>query len=69
MVGMSPSFCPETRKSLAKPTLIPPLVGDLVVLRPGGPRTCQAVSKEVRGSPELQNGGPRGLGEAWIMTF
>ena len=49
MVGMSPSFCPETRKSLAKPTLIPPLVGDLVVLRHGGPRRCQAVSKEVSG--------------------
>ena len=30
---------------------------------------CPRRSQEVRGSLELQNGGPRALGEAWIMTF
>ena len=48
--------------------MIPPLFGDsgdLVVLCPGGPQLRSRRSQEVRGSPELQNGGLRALEEAW----
>ena len=37
------------RLQVAKPTLIPPLVGDLVVSSPGGCRRCRAASQEVSG--------------------
>jgi hypothetical protein len=48
-----------------------PIVGDfydfgyLVVLCPGGSELRPWRSQEVRGSPELQNGGLRALEEAW----
>ena len=57
-----------------KPTLIPPLFGDsgdLVVLCPGGSRGVELRprrSQDVRGSPQLQKGGLRALGEAWMTT-
>ena len=36
---------------------------------PGGVELRPRRSQEVRGSPELQNGGLRALEEAWMMTF
>ena len=36
---------------------------------PGGVQLGPRRSQEVRGSLELQNGGLRALGEAWMMTF
>ena len=36
---------------------------------PGGIELRPRRSKEVRGSPELQNGGLRALEEAWMTTF
>ena len=35
---------------------------------PGGLERCPRTSFEVRGSPELQNGGLRALEEAWMTT-
>ena len=36
---------------------------------PGAVKLRPRRSQEVRGSLELQNGGPRALNEAWMMTF
>ena len=36
-----------------------------VQVAPGGVKLCPRRSQEVKGSPELQNGGLRGLEEAW----
>ena len=44
------------------------LPGRLQVAR-GGVKLRPRRSPEVRGSPELQNGGLRALGEAWMTTF
>ena len=44
------------------------LLGRLQVV-PGGVELRPRRSQEVRGSPELQNGGLRALGEAWMTTF
>ena len=38
-------------------------------MAPGGVKLCPRRSQEVKGSLELQNGGPRALNEAWMMTF
>ena len=40
-----------------------------VQVAPGGVELRPRRSLEVRGSPELQNGGLRALEEAWITTF
>ena len=44
------------------------LLGRLQVV-PGGVELRPRRSQEVRGSPELQNGGLRALEEAWMTTF
>ena len=36
---------------------------------PGGVELRARRSQEVRGSPELQNGGPRALNKAWLTTL
>ena len=36
---------------------------------PGGVKLRPRRSQEVRGSPQLQNGGLRALEEAWVTTF
>ena len=36
---------------------------------PGDVRLGPGRTGEVRGSPELQNGGPGSLNEAWLTTF
>ena len=57
------------------PTLIPPLLVILVIwcvclqVDPGAVKLRPRRSQEVRGCLELQNGGPRALNEAWMMTF
>ena len=55
--------------------MIPPLLVILVIwcvclqVAPGAVKLRPRRSQEVRGGLELQNGGPRALNEAWMMTF
>ena len=68
MVGMSPSFRPETRKSLFSLLWATFRGNSDVFLFQGSLENVQLGSRrsqEVRGSPELQNGGLRALEEAW----
>ena len=54
--------------------MTPPLSGNLVIwsvclqVAPGALKLRPRRSQEVRGSPELQNGGPRALNKAWLTT-
>ena len=57
-----PCFC-----DFCRVWLFSVLPGRLQVAR-GGVKLRPRSSLEVRGSPELQNGGVRALGEAWMMT-
>ena len=55
--------------------MIPPLSGNMVIwsvwlqVAPGAVKLRPRRTQEVRGSPELQNGGPRALNEARLTTF
>jgi hypothetical protein len=54
--------------SVCRVWLFPGDQGCLQVAR-GGVELRPRRSLEVRGSPELHNGGLRALGEAWMITF